>query len=465
MVLPQALEYNWEFNKTLEQIGESARQRALMQRKLDMEEQEKVGRTLNMISPDVLNKNFSKDVVNQYLPQILNKVKELSKAGVSERQARQEVFTVLSDISEWSNKSQTIDDQIEEQVKGLDNTIYDVGRISALAKDMAKYNTVDGQKILKGKDEMDPSQSYVSMVIEKMPDLAVDERKASNAFQTSLRAIPEVEKVTEEVKDASGRRVGEKVVEKLSFLYDRDPNNNIVLKKDDKGFVPEETFQTFYSQYKPWIDGNAKRIMSRLDVPESPEATEWFKRSFLTDTLERSASGTANVSRINVTQPRSGGGGGTKPAEKKNDTNDYITRVMDVVSNGTSQDLADMLYEMRAGNGKYEVLDAKVSNKNKGFVIEFNTGEFDEDGNPIKSKQSFNPSSKTFAIDLARFYQQATGSDSKLEKSILTGKKTYNKTSKYVVGGKEYTMDELKGMGYTEDQVNQAIKAGTVKLK
>lgn len=465
MVLPQALEYNWEFNKTLEQIGESARQRALMQRKLDMEEQEKVGRTLNMISPDVLNKNFSKDVVNQYLPQILNKVKELSKAGVSERQARQEVFTVLSDISEWSNKSQTIDDQIEEQVKGLDNTIYDVGRISALAKDMAKYNTVDGQKILKGKDEMDPSQSYVSMVIEKMPDLAVDERKASNAFQTSLRAIPEVEKVTEEVKDASGRRVGEKVVEKLSFLYDRDPNNNIVLKKDDKGFVPEETFQTFYSQYKPWIDGNAKRIMSRLGVPESPEATEWFKRSFLTDTLERSASGTANVSRTNVTQPRSGGGGGTKSAEKKNDTNDYITRVMDVVSNGTSQELADMLYEMRAGNGKYEVLDAKVSNKNKGFVIEFNTGEFDEDGNPIKSKQSFNPSSKTFAIDLARFYQQATGSDSKLEKSILTGKKTYNKTSKYIVGGKEYTMDELKGMGYTEDQVNQAIKAGTVKLK
>ena len=429
-----------------------------------MEEQEKVGKTLNMISPDVLNKNFSKDVVNAYLPQILGKVKELNKAGVGERQAREEVYKVLSDITEWSNKSQSIDDQIEEQVKGLDNSIYDVGRIKALAKDMAKYNTVGGQKILKGKDEMDPSQSYVSMVIEKMPDLAVDERKATNAFQASLKAIPEVENVTEEVKDANGRRIGDKVVEKLSFLYDRDANNNIVLKKEN-GFVPEETFQTFYSQYKPWVDGNAKRIMSRLGVPESPEATEWFKRSFITTTLENSASGTANVSRTNVTQPRTGGSGGTKTAEKKNDTNDYITRVMDVVSSGSPQDLADMLYEMRAGNGKYEVLDAKVSNKNKGFVIEFNTGEFDEDGNPIKSKQSFNPSSKTFAIDLARFYQQATGSDSKLEKNILTGKQPKPAAKTYVIGGKNYSMDDLKKIGYTEDQVNQAIKAGTVKLK
>lgn len=268
-----------------------------------MEEQEKVGKTLNMISPDVLNKNFSKDVVNAYLPQVLGKVKELNKAGVSDRQAREEVFKVLSDISEWSNKSQSIDDQIEEQVKGLDNSIYDVGRIKALAKDMAKYSTVGKQKILKGKDEMDPSQDYVSKVIQDMPDLAVDERKATNAFQASLKAIPEVEKVTEEVKDASGRRIGDKVVEKLSFLYDRDANNNIVLKKEN-GFVPEETFQTFYSQYKPWVDGNAKRIMSRLGVPESPEATEWFRRSFLTTTLENSASGTANVSKSNVAQPK-----------------------------------------------------------------------------------------------------------------------------------------------------------------
>jgi hypothetical protein len=297
-----------------------------------------------------------------------------------------------------------------------------------------------------------------------MPDLAVDERKASNAFQSSLKAIPEVEKVTEEVKDASGKRVGEKVVEKLSFLYDRDANNNIVLKKEN-GFVPEETFQTFYSQYKPWVDGNAKRIMSRLGVPESPDATEWFKRSFLTNTLERSASGTANVSRTNVTQPRSGGVGSKKTAEKKNDTNDYITRVMDVASSGSPEDLRDMIYEMRAGNGKYEVTDVKVNTKNKGFVIDFNTGAFDEDGNPIKSKQSFNPSSKTFAIDLARFYQQATGSDSKLEKSILTGKQPKPAAKTYIVGGKNYSMDDLKGMGYTEDQVNQAIKAGTVKLK
>lgn len=305
MAITRALEFDQTPNKMLFEIGEQARQQELLQRKMMMEEQEKVGRTLNMISPDVLNKNFSKDVVNAYLPQVLNKAKELSRAGVSDRQAREGVFKLLSDVTEWSNKSQSIDDQIEEQVKGLDNSIYDVGRIKALAKDMAKYNTVGGQKILKGKDEMDPSQDYVSQVIEKMPDLAVDERKATNAFQASLKAIPEVEKVTEEVKDASGRRIGDKVVEKLSFLYDRDANNNIVLKKEN-GFVPEETFQTFYSQYKPWVDGNAKRIMSRFGVPESPEATEWFKRSFLTTTLENSASGTANVSKSNVKQPNNG---------------------------------------------------------------------------------------------------------------------------------------------------------------
>jgi hypothetical protein len=440
-----------------------------MQKKLEMEEQEKVGRTLNMISPDVLNKNFSKDVVNAFLPQVLGKVKELSKAGVSDRQAREEVFTVLSDLSEWSNKSQTIDDQIEEQVKGLDNTIYDVGRIKALAKDMAKYSTVGKQKILKGKDEMDPSKSYVSMVIEEMPDLAVDERKAANAFQASLKAIPEVENVTEEVKDANGRRVGEKVVEKLSFLYDRDPNNNIVLKKDDKGFVPEETFQTFYSQYKPWIDGNAKRIMSRLGVPESPEATEWFRRSFLTDTLERSASGTANVSRTNVTQPRSGGGSGAdkKSVEEQNYINAYqeIDNLTSSKKKGMGAPLTELALETQnvvlgmaksalgmTGVGQGDVY---VKKENDGTIGVYTGKDILNDDNnvvrPINSKIGTLTSTGTNVAANKPLGQKA--------------KAAAAKTKSYVIGGKNYSMDDLKKIGYTEDQVNQAIKAGTVKLK
>jgi hypothetical protein len=301
MALTRALEFDQTPNKILFEIGEQARQQQLMQMKMEMEEQEKVQEMLNMISPDALSKNQSREVVNAYMPEIINLTKNLNRRGVSVNQARDQISTLLSDITEYTNKDKSIDEGITAGVKGLDNTIYDVGRIEALARDMAKFKTVGNQKVLKGKDEMDPSKDYVSEVIQKMPDLAVDERKATNAFQSSLKAIPEVEKVKEAVYDKSGRRIGETEVEKLSFLYDRDAKNDVVLKKKD-GFVPEETFQLFYNQYKPWIDGNAKRIMSRLGVPESPDATEWFKRSFLTTTLENSASGMVKTAKSNLTK-------------------------------------------------------------------------------------------------------------------------------------------------------------------
>jgi hypothetical protein len=370
MVLPQALEYNWEFNRSLEQIGEAARQRALLQRKLEFEDQEKTQQVVNMISPDALNKNYSRDVVNAMMPQAIELTKTLTKGNVPSGQAREKVYTMLADMTEYTNKDKSLDEGITSRVKGLDNSIYDVGRIEALARDMAKFNTVNGQKVLKSKDEMDPSQDYVSLAIEKYPDLVVDERKATNAFQAAVKAIPEVKKGKEVTYDKSGRRVSEKDVEELSFLYTRDANNNIVLKKKD-GFVPEDTFQVFYNQYKPWIDGNAKRIMRQLGVPESPDATEWFKRSFLTNTLERNASGTVDISKSNLTKDK-----GTTVNVKTGGGTPYVDAyalLAEKLDTGKVNELqpliSDALIKIANKQGKRAQLKGKVEYSAKDFDI------------------------------------------------------------------------------------------------
>lgn len=370
MAITRALEFDQTPNKILFEIGEQARQQQLMQMKLQMEDQEKTQQVVNMISPDALNKNYSRDVVNAMMPQAIELTKTLTKGNVPSGQAREQVYTMLADMTEYTNKDKSLDEGITSRVKGLDNSIYDVGRIEALARDMAKFNTVNGQKVLKSKDEMDPSQDYVSLVIEKYPDLAVDERKATNAFQASLKAIPEVEKVKEAVYDKSGRRIGETEVEKLSFLYDRDAKNDVVLKKKD-GFVPEETFQLFYNQYKPWIDGNAKRIMRQLGVPESPDATEWFKRSFLTTTLENSASGTVKTSKSNVAKDR-----GTTVNVKTGGGTPYVDAyalLAEKLDTGKINELqpliGDALIKIANKQGKRAQLKGKVEYSAKDFDV------------------------------------------------------------------------------------------------
>jgi hypothetical protein len=37
------------------------------------------------------------------------------------------------------------------------------------------------------------------------------------------------------------------------------------------------------------------------------------------------------------------------------------------------------------------------------------------------------------------------------------------KTSKYNINGKTYTSNDLIKLGYTQEQINQAIKLGTIK--
>jgi len=67
---------------------------------------------------------------------------------------------------------------------------------------------------------------------------------------------------------------------------------------------------------------------------------------------------------------------------------------------------------------------------------------------------------------LQGWYQKLTGSDTKGEKSAIGGGNAAPKTEtkkSYSVGGKSYSHDALIKMGYTEDEIQQAIKLGTIK--
>jgi hypothetical protein len=473
MAITRALEFDQTPNRMLFEIGEQARQQQLMQQKLQQENQEKIFQVYQGVGPAALYPKYNKLVVNQRLGGLQKKLSDYQKQNPNanylnlQSVANQEV----GEIAQQSAGIEAMESDIDKWISSMDQkSPYDKSRLRALARNEAFYEE-DGRTLRSNFDGL-KVDDIISSVIQKYEDKVIDPFKGEQAMNDVVKdASLYTKNVEQTVETPDGRKtvvVGQKSSVPF-FLEAKD--GELRVKEQPNGYIDEGVFQQFYQNpaIRANVNANAKSNMKKIGVPDSPEANEYFKRAYLTTWLEGNKKGVIDmVDKTLYQKPTAPSGSGAAPADqtyinayqkidaltsskKKGfgtpfneldlETQDVVLKMVKPALGGVSVGQAD-IYLKKEADGTNAVYTSKAL--------------MDDDGNVVRKANDRIGALTTTGVNLAA----NKGGGVKAKKAIMQ-----QKSSKYVVGGKEYSMDDLKGMGYTEDQVNQAIKAGTVKLK
>ena len=473
MVLPQALEYNWEFNRSLEKIGEEARQQRIYQQKLEQENRQRQLQVLQEINPATLYPKFEREVVDQTIGELTagmaNYMKQNPNASYIDLQNI--VNQNLGQIAQWSAKVKSVKENIDKTVSMMDpKSPYDKGRLRALAIDRALYKTDEnGNKMMRGADEIDLETDIVTQVAAENEDKLIDPFKGEQAMNDLVKdASLYTKNVEQTVETPDGRKtvvVGQKSSVPF-FLEAKD--GELRVKQQENGYIDEGVFQQFYNNpaIRANVNANAKSNMRKLGVPDSPEAFEYFKRAYLTTWLDGNKKGVIDmVDKTLYQKPTTASGSGAAPSDqtyinayqkidsltssKKKGMGAPLTE-MDLETQKVVLDMAKSALGATVGQG-----DVYVKKESDGTIGVYTGRDLkDEDGNVVRP---INNKIGTLT---------STGTNIEANKPLgAKAKKAAVQNKKYIVGGKEYSMDDLLGMGYTKDQIDQAIKSGTVKTK
>jgi hypothetical protein len=259
---------------------------------------------LQQINPATLSSKFEKEVVNQSMGSLVNGVSEYLKQNPSASYVdlQDKINKDLSPIAEWSARVGTVKETIKNNVASIGaDEPYDKSRLMALAIDRSLYKTDDlGRKVLKSPEEIDIEADYVS--IAKEDESVIDPFKGQDNALKMVREAP-LTKINdvETIETPDGKKTTKKgTVTELPF-YLQKKDGQLAVKQDDNGFINETVYSTFYNNpaTKAWINAGAKDAMNKLGVPQSPEATEWFRRSYLTNWLGVQTKG--ELEKINST--------------------------------------------------------------------------------------------------------------------------------------------------------------------
>ena len=361
MVLPQALEYNWEFNRNLAQIGEQARQQRAYQQKLEQENRQRQLQVLQEINPATLYPKFEREVVDQTIGELTsgmaNYIKQNPNASYIDLQNM--VNQNLGQIAQWSAKVKSVKENIDKTVSLMDpKSPYDKGRLRALAIDRALYKTDEaGNKIMKGVDEIDLESDIVTQVAAENEDKLIDTFKGEQAMVDVVNDAKEYTKsVQKTIETPDGRKTN--VFEEKSsvpfFLEAKD--GELRVKQQPNGYIDEGVFQRFYQNpaIRVNVNANAKSNMRKLGVPDSPEALEYFKRAYLTTWLEGNKKGL--IDRVDKTlyeKPSTGvtvNVGNTQPY--RNAYQELVSYVKDKKFSEISPSISNYLVSIANKSGK-----------------------------------------------------------------------------------------------------------------
>jgi hypothetical protein len=305
MVLPQALEFDQTPNRILLQRAEEARQQDMLRRKLEMENREKQFEIMKEINPATLYPKFEKEVVDQTVGGLVNGMAEYIRRNpnASYVDLQNQVNMGLSKVAEWSSRVKTVKDNIDKSVAGAD-PIFEKGRLRALAIDRALYKTDEfGRKVFRSPEEIDLENDIVTQVQQESPDKIIDPFKGQ---ERASKIVSDADVFTQgktlEVDTPDGKKtVVQSSKESLPFYLDNQ-GGRVGVKTGANGYIDENVFNRFYQDpaMKVWIDANAKTLMKKGGVPDTPEGNEFFRRAFITDWLQNNKKG--EISEINKTQ-------------------------------------------------------------------------------------------------------------------------------------------------------------------
>lgn len=526
MTEPRAIEYDQTPNRLLHDLSQNARNERLLRLKAQQENEQKMFDIWKDLNPKSLYSTFDKSVVNESLQQLHSNVAGFLKTNPNVSQAREFVNGSLTEIADWSANVAAARENIQKSLAALDpKSPFDRNRLLAAATDATLYevNPATGQKVLKR--HIDPNVDILPTLISNYPEKFIDSYKGEQSLLDEINNAPLFEEKVDNVTESpDGKKtIQTTVVSKLPF-YMRDGDGKAELKKmkgmsvspevlrslpsDMKkivteGYIDEGVFQRLYSrpESKVFIDAKANEIMQAAGLPE--DSKELVKRAYLTSWLEQNAkrggyekSNKENYARTQKWEIYGLGGSGSRSADaefmdnwtreiqaleenpnsekiydvrKKKKTGEEVSRTM------TGYTLRNLSPDMQAYIANLFNKIAPIQNEG-GFTTPWAQGDIrirkEPDGNwvALGIRKVFNEDdeaeSKSIRIPLPKLSVNVTTNQPLGQKAKAAAAADAQSSGvTYDIKGKSYTENDLKKLGYTSDQIKQALSAGTIRRK
>lgn len=486
MAITKALEFDQTANKLLFQVGEEAKQQRALQQKLEQDEARKRAEILNEINPATLYDKFEKEVVSRRLDGLTAAAADYLKKypNSSLNDFRAFINKDLSSMATQSAKIKAVKDNIKNTFGALGkDSIYDLPSLNALALDRAIYKTDQfNNKDLKDADEIDETQDILASLEKTDLEKIISKTSGNNLFTNIIKAAPLFKKSTlTEVDTPNGRQtVVTGVDSSMPYFMKLDEKNQPVLKKQANGYIEEDIFKELTSspEMSKYVTAVARDNMKEAGVSMIPENEEIYKRAFVTDFLERNKKGVVELidKKLYAQAPAAGGSGAEKEPPP---TVDLYSEIVSAVDSGkqvrqTQGGKVVQTFGFPLSDITQSAKDIILANVNRAAQFkgseEDTPRDYTQDDVTLKRKDNNTigvyeyPSGK-FLTDVAKMDVNVKGSGavggqkSKVEAAKKAGSESY------IIGGKNYTKADLTKLGYTEEQIKQAISLGNIKTK
>lgn len=420
-------------------------------------------------------------ITQKELQKIRNQGEQL--VGKSPQEFQNWLNTSLSDLVQWNNMAKTDATNIKEKQKELNSTFPNI--------DLNKANTLVSKTFLDNYTETDattgelkrknyslvvPNKNYFEQfdnpktlaplvndtsgfyeTMKGMPTQKVGDKNYVNkqgkvqSFKWSGMVTP----FTEIVENAKGEPIVS--VKGIDIPVGKNPQTGKVetMKGADDDLLAYimSAPKSKLSFYKLWEDEKARR---NVDYSKDPAVEDAMFRNFAYTQAEKLLPHgvvTEEITKAPTINVSTGGGTPSKTVDY-----DFIKNIQDSIQNNDASSLtslADNLAGLRGGKFIYQSV---VPYKRKDGTItgvQFNLQ--DEYGDTVT--RTLKSGASNLRAQLVGLYQDITGSSSKAEKSLV-GEKP--KKEIYKVGNQTFSKSDLNKKGYTDDQIEQAIKLGTI---
>jgi hypothetical protein len=429
--------------------------------------------------------------VNSISQKELQNVRKEAESLIGESPEKFQNFlnTRLSDLAQWVNMAKTDAANIEKSQKEINSTYKNI--------DINKASSLVSKSFLENYTEVDPAtgelkrKNYSSVVPNKNYFEQFDNPKNLASIVNNKKSFYELwAKIPTEI--AGDKNYTNKKGEVKGFKWKAAVTPFTTVTEDEKGMpvvsvtamevpyknpttgkiesmkVADDKLMNYVlagpdekiAAYKAWEDEKAKTGADYKD----PAVEDTMFRNFIYNTAKELLPHevvTEEVSKTPVINVSTGD-------KAKQIDYEFINGVVNAMKKGDDTSLDGLLGKFYAlGGGKNTYSDTKVVRDKSGKPLEYLLYLKDSEGTELPDPVSLKPDDKNLLNKITGIYQRLTGSSKGVEAEVIETpvpkKESTIKSATYKVGGKSYTKSDLNKMGYTDAQIEQAIKLGTIK--
>jgi hypothetical protein len=395
----------------------------------------------------------------------------------------------VAKVAQWSNMAKTDATNIKERQKEINSTFpnIDINKANSLVSKsfLENYTELDpttGELKIKETSSVVPNKNYfeqfdnpknlASIVTDVSPfrDLwkKIPTERAGDKNYTNKKGEVKGFKWSAAVTPFTTVEEDEKGMPIVSVTAMEVPYKNPTTGKIESMKVADDKLMSYVlanpaekiAAYKAWEDEKAR---TKADYKD-PAVEDTMFRNFIYKQAQENLPHevvTEEVSKTPVINVSTGD-------KAKQIDYDFINGVANAMKKGDDTSLDGLLGKFYAlGGGKNTYSDTKVVRDKSGKPLEYLLYLKDSEGTELPDPVSLKPDDKNLLNKITGIYQRLTGSSKGVESEVIETpvpkKESTTKSATYKVGGKSYTKSDLNKMGYTDAQIEQAIKLGTIK--